>query len=95
MTFIAPRGVSTEGEASAKDVAAVIRQARSQKVRAVFLENISNPKLIEQIARESGAKVGGRLYSDALSAPNGPAGTYIEMMRHNIRQIATALDVAA
>ncbi|PZU90583.1 MAG: ABC transporter substrate-binding protein [Chelatococcus sp.] len=91
IAFIAPQGVSTESEASAKDVARIIRQVKTQKVPAVFLENVTNPRLIEQIARESGAKVGGRLYSDALSAPTGPAGTYIAMMKHNISQIEKAL----
>ncbi|MGE7470379.1 metal ABC transporter substrate-binding protein [Bosea sp. NPDC003192] len=89
--FIAPQGVSTEAEASAKDVGRIIRQIKAQKVPAVFLENITNPRLAEQIARESGAKIGGRLYSDALSAENGPAGTYIAMMKHNISQIEKAL----
>lgn len=89
--FIAPQGVSTEAEASAKDVARIIRQIKAQKVPAVFLENITNPRLAEQIARESGAKIGGRLYSDALSAESGPAGTYIAMMKHNISQIEKAL----
>lgn len=89
--FIAPQGVSTEAEASAKDVARIIRQIKAEKVPAVFLENITNPRLAEQIARESGAKIGGRLYSDALSAADGPAGTYIAMMKHNISQIEKAL----
>lgn len=91
--FIAPKGVSTEAEASAKDVAAVIRQAKAEKIKAIFIESITNPKLSEQIARETGARLGGRLYSDALSEPSGPAGTYIEMMRHNIRAITQALGV--
>lgn len=91
IAFIAPQGVSTEAEASAKDVARIIRQIKAEKVPAVFLENITNPRLAEQIARESGAKIGGRLYSDALSAANGPAGTYIAMMKHNISQIEKAL----
>lgn len=91
ITFMAPRGISTESEASAKDVARLIRQAKEQKVAAVFLENITNPRLIEQIAKESGARMGGRLYSDALSGPSGPAGTYIQMMQHNIREIEKAL----
>lgn len=91
IAFIAPQGVSTEAEASAKDVARIIRQIKAEKVPAVFLENITNPRLAEQIARESGAKIGGRLYSDALSAQNGPAGTYIVMMKHNISQIEKAL----
>jgi zinc/manganese transport system substrate-binding protein len=89
--FISPKGVSTEAEASAKDVAQVIRQAKAEKVTAIFLENIANPALSEQIARETGAKMGGRLYSDALSEPSGPAGTYIAMMRHNAKTIAAAL----
>lgn len=89
--FIAPQGVSTEAEASARDVARIIRQVKSQKVPAVFLENVTNPRLAEQIARESGARIGGRLYSDALSKADGPAATYIAMMKHNISQIEKAL----
>ncbi|MCA0419085.1 MAG: metal ABC transporter substrate-binding protein [Proteobacteria bacterium] len=89
--FVAPQGVSTEAEASARDVARIIRQVKAQKIPAVFLENVTNPRLVEQIARESGAKVGGRLYSDALSAETGPAGTYIRMMKHNISEIEKAL----
>jgi len=91
IAFVSPQGVSTEAEASAKDVARIIRQVKAQKVPAVFLENVSNPRLAEQIARESGAKVGGRIYSDALSAAEGPAGTYIAMMKHNISEIEKAL----
>jgi zinc/manganese transport system substrate-binding protein len=89
--FIAPQGVSTESEASAKDVARIIRQIKAQKVPAVFLENVTNPRLIEQIAKEGGAKIGGTLYSDALSDASGPAGTYIDMMKHNISEIEKAL----
>ena len=91
IAFIAPQGVSTEAEASARDVARIIRQVKAQKIPAVFLENVTNPRLVEQIARESGAKVGGRLYSDALSAETGPAGTYIRMMKHTISEIEKAL----
>jgi zinc/manganese transport system substrate-binding protein len=89
--FISPQGVSTEAEASAMDVARIIRQIREQKIPAVFLENITNPRLSEQIARETGVRMGGRLYSDALSAETGPASTYILMMQHNIRELAKAL----
>jgi zinc/manganese transport system substrate-binding protein len=89
--FIAPQGVSTEAEASAKDVGRIIRQMKAEKIPAVFLENVTNPRLIEQIARETGAKIGGQLFSDALSDANGPAGTYIQMMKHNISQIEKAL----
>ncbi len=89
--FIAPQGVSTEAEASAKDVGRIIRQIKAEKIPAVFLENVTNPRLVERIAKESGAKVGGQIFSDALSDAAGPAGTYIAMMKHNISQIEKAL----
>ena len=89
--FVAPQGVSTESEASARDVAKIIRQIRAQQIPAVFLENVSDARLVKRIADETGARVGGTLYSDALSGPYGPAPTYIEMMRHNVRQLAAAL----
>jgi zinc/manganese transport system substrate-binding protein len=91
LAFVAPQGVSTEAEASARDVARIIQQIRRDKIAAVFLENISDTRLIERIAKETGARIGDRLYSDALSGPDGPAATYIEMMRHNIRAFTTAL----
>jgi zinc/manganese transport system substrate-binding protein len=91
LEFIAPEGVSTESEASARDVAKIIRQIKAQKIPAAFLENVSDRRLLDQIVRESGAKIGGTLYSDALSEPTGPAGTYLDMFRHNIRTLATAL----
>lgn len=91
MKFISPEGVSTESEASAKDVAKIVDQIRREKIPAVFMENISDPRLMEQIARETGAKIGGTLYSDALSKADGPAATYIDMMRNNIRQFGAAL----
>lgn len=91
MTFIAPQGVSTEAEASAADVAKIVRQIKAEHIPAVFLENISDPRLMEQIAKESGAKIGGRVYSDALSPPNGPAATYIDMIRNNVREFRQAL----
>ncbi|WP_230531432.1 metal ABC transporter solute-binding protein, Zn/Mn family [Microvirga roseola] len=89
--FISPQGVSTDAEASAKDVAKIIRQIKREKIGAVFVENVSDARLMERIAQETGAKIGPQLYSDALSEPNGPAGTYIDMMRHNIRAFSTAL----
>jgi len=89
--FIAPQGVSTETEVSARDVAKIIRQIKAQKIPAVFIENISDPRLMQRIADETGAKIGGKVYSDALSAEGGPAATYIDMMRQNIRQFSAAL----
>lgn len=91
IAFIAPHGVSTEAEGSARDIAHIIKQIRAQHIPAVFLENVTDPRVMEQIARESGARVGGTLYSDALTAPDGPAPTYIDLMRHNVRQLAAAL----
>ncbi|HEX2724805.1 MAG TPA: zinc ABC transporter substrate-binding protein [Beijerinckiaceae bacterium] len=91
LAFVAPQGVSTDAEASAKDVARIIQQIRREKIGAVFLENIADARLIERIARETGARIGDRLYSDALSGPDGPAATYIDMMRHNIRAFTAAL----
>lgn len=89
--LLAPEGVSTETEASAKDVGRIIRQIKTQKVPAVFLENVTNPKLVDRIAKESGAKVGGTLYSDALSDDKGPAPTYIDMMQSNVQKLSSAL----
>ncbi|GAA4110680.1 zinc ABC transporter substrate-binding protein AztC [Aminobacter aganoensis] len=91
LTFLAPEGISTEAEASAADVAALIMQVRGDKASAIFLENITNPRLIEQISSETGVKVGGTLYSDALSKAGGPATTYIDMMKANIGTIKAAI----
>jgi len=89
--FIAPLGVSTESEASARDIAGIITQIKTQKIPAVFLENISDPRLIRQIAAETGARIGGTLYSDSLTGEKGDAPTYIDMVRHNIRALTSAL----
>ncbi|WGJ90516.1 metal ABC transporter substrate-binding protein [Achromobacter mucicolens] len=91
VTFIPAMGVSTDAEPSAREVAGIIEQVRRDKVPAVFVENISSPKLVQQIARETGAKVGGTLYSDALSKPGQPGATYLEMFEWNARQLAAAL----
>ena len=89
--FLAPEGISTESEASAADVAALIRQVRDDNASAIFVENVTNPRLIEQIAAETDLKVGGTLFSDALSDESGPAPTYIDMMRNNIATIRGAI----
>jgi len=89
--FIAPVGVSTESEASARDVARIITQIRTAKIPAVFLENISDPRLIRRISAETGAKVGGTLYSDSLTGEKGDSPTYIAMVRHNIKALTSAL----
>lgn len=90
--FVAPLGVSTETEPSARDIAVIIGQIKAQKIPAVFLENISDDRLIRRIAAETGAKVGGTLISDGLTGEKGPAPTYIDMVRHNIKALTSALD---
>jgi zinc/manganese transport system substrate-binding protein len=89
--FIAPLGVSTESEASARDIAGIITQIKTEKIPAVFLENISDPRLIRRISAETGARVGGTLFSDSLTAEKGDAPTYIDMVRHNIKALTSAL----
>ncbi len=89
--FLAPQGWNTHSEPSAAAVAQLIRQIRREGVRAVFLENISDPRLVERIAREGGVGIGGTLYSDALSGPDGPAPTYLKMIEHNARTLSAAL----
>lgn len=91
IAFLGPRGVSTESEASASDVARIIDQIREDGITAVFLENITSPKLTEQIASATGVKVGGRLYSDALAAPGEPASTYIGLVESNAARLIEAL----
>ena len=91
VAFIAPQGVSTEAEVSARDVARIITQIRKQKIPAVFLENVTDKRLLERIGAESGARIGGTLYSDALTDEKGEAPTYLDMMRHNVKQLASAL----
>lgn len=91
LTFLAPQGLSTESEASAADVARLIEQIRSDGISAVFVETVTDNRMMEQIARETGAAIGGTLYADALSGPDGPAATYIDMMRYNAATIAGAL----
>ncbi len=91
LTFVAPQGVSTESEASARDVARIIAQIRKQKIPAVFLENVNEARLLQRIAEETGAKIGGTLYSDALTDEKGDAPTYIDMIRHNVRTLGAAL----
>lgn len=91
VAFIAPEGVNTESEASAKDVAKIIDQIRTEKLSAIFVENISDERLIKQILRETNAKIGGQLYSDALSRPDGPASDYTSMFEYNASQLLGAL----
>jgi zinc/manganese transport system substrate-binding protein len=89
--FLAPQGVNTDAEPSAKQVAQLIKQIQREKIRAVFVENMSNPKLLAQLSQDAGATVGASLYADALSAPDQPGSTYLHMMRHNVTQLVAGM----
>jgi len=91
VTFLAPQGVSTESEASAKGVAQLVRQIKKENIKALFVENISDPRLIAQIGRETGVKPAGELFSDALTDSKGPAATYLAMMRANTIALTQAV----
>jgi zinc/manganese transport system substrate-binding protein len=92
IAFMAPEGISTDSEASAADVARLIDQVKHDGVKALFIENMADPRLVQQIAAETGAKLGGSLYSDALSEPGQGAATYLEMFRHNVGLLVPALE---
>ncbi len=91
VTFLAPQGVNTDAEPSAKEVAQLIRQIKREKVRAVFIENMRNPKMLEQLSKDAGATVGGALYSDALSGGDPAGSTYLKMMNHNLTQLVAGM----
>lgn len=92
LKFVAPQGISTASEPSAAEMAALVRQIRQQKVVAIFMENIGDTRLVEQLKRETGVTLGGTLYSDALSDAKGPAASYLKMMEHNLETLLTALE---
>lgn len=85
--MLAIQGVSTEAEASAKGVAQLVKQVRQEKVNAVFMENMTDKRLLEQLTHEAKVKIGGELYADALSKPNGPASSYLKLFHHNVETI--------
>lgn len=89
--FLAPQGFNTNAEPSAKQVAQLIKQIQREKIQAIFVENMSSPKLLAQLSKDAGAKVGASLYADALSTPDQPGATYLKMMRHNVSQIAAGM----
>ena len=91
LKFLAPQGVTTDGEASAKQVANLIRQIQREKIKAVFVENMANPKLLEQLSKEAHVVPGAKLYADALSAPEQPGASYLKMAHHNITALLAGL----
>ena len=91
VTWLAPQGWTTAEEVSAKDVARVVRELRAQHVRALFLESAGDPRLMQQIAREAGVRIGGELYADTLSPAGGPADTYLHLFEHNVKTMLQAM----
>lgn len=91
VSFLAPQGVSTDSEASAKGVAQLVRQIKKEQIKALFVESISDPRLIAQIGRETGVKPAGELFSDSLSDAQGPAASYLAMMRFNTTALTQAV----
>jgi zinc/manganese transport system substrate-binding protein len=89
--FLAPQGISTEAEATPKTVGRLIDQIRKEKITAVFIENMTDGRLVERIAKETGVRPGGELYADALSPKGGPAPTYVAMVRYNVRLLTKAM----
>ena len=89
--ILSSMGFSTESETSAGDMAKLIQQIRKEKITAVFIENVTDPRLMEQVAKESGVTLGGELYSDALSKPDDAAPTYIDMFKNNVTKIVAAM----
>jgi zinc/manganese transport system substrate-binding protein len=91
ITFLAPVGMNTEAEPAAADMAKLIAQIRQEGIKRIFIENMTNPKLVEQIGKDTGASLGGALYSDALSEPDGPAPTYLAMFQNNVPKLRAAM----
>lgn len=89
--FLAPQGISSEDEPSAREMATLIRQIRKEQIKALFMENMSNPKILDQLARETAVVPAGKLYADSLSKADGPAPTYLKMMRYNVETILDGL----
>jgi zinc/manganese transport system substrate-binding protein len=89
--MIGVQGLDTDTEPSARDMARLVAQIRRERIRAVFVENMTDGRLAEMLARESGATIGGRVFSDALSPPGGPADTYVKMLRYNATLFAQAM----
>jgi len=94
LEFLAPVGIDTEAEPSARQLATLITQLKEKQVAALFVENITSPDLVKQISAETGLKIGGRLFSDALSERGGPATSYLAMFEHNLTTLLTALKPA-
>lgn len=94
LEFLAPVGIDTEAEPSAQELADLVTQLKEREVAGLFVENITSPALVRQIADETGLEIGGRLFSDALSESGGPATSYVAMYRHNLETLLASLQPA-
>jgi zinc/manganese transport system substrate-binding protein len=91
--FLAPQGINTDAQPSAQQMGRLVQQIKREKIRAIFLENMSNPTLLTQLSKDAGATVNNRLYADALSLPDQPGSTYLRMMRHNVTQLVAGMQL--
>ncbi len=83
--------VSTDASPSAQQLAALIDHIKATGAKAIFLETGTNPQLADQVAQETGCKVVTNLYTHSITAANGPAPTYLDMMKANTNAIVDAL----
>lgn len=97
---IGVQGISTVSEAGLADVVQIVEFIRTRGVKAVFVESSVSPRLIERISTDSGAVLGGELFSDSMGKPGDvrevggesyDVGTYFGMVKHNVNQIVEAL----
>lgn len=91
VNFRAAQGINTAAEATPKGIAQLVRQIQKENIKALFVESISDPRLIEQIGRETGVNPAGELFSDSLSAKGGPATSYIKLMDYNTGSLVKAV----
>jgi len=91
ITIVGARGWTNDKEPTAAQVAQLIKQIRQDRIRALFVENMNDPRLIQRIASETGVELGGKLYSDALTPLGQDGDTYVKMFRHNIETLRAGM----
>jgi zinc/manganese transport system substrate-binding protein len=91
VNFYPLQGLSTASEPSAADVVRIVNEIKKNKVTAIFAENISDPRVLQRVAKDTGANIGGTLYADALSVPGTQADTYLKMFEHNVSTIVSGI----
>jgi zinc/manganese transport system substrate-binding protein len=91
ITLISVNGWTNNAEPSAAELARLTQQIKKERVHALFLDSITDPRVMQRIGQEAGISVGDTLYGDALSKPGGPAGTYVKMIRHDIEALKAGM----